>query len=442
MLLTKTANVKWYYKTKEYYENKGYVFTKFNDIFEVSIEDLYEGSSVYVEYQCDFCGKKRNKVYKDYTDSKKNDFTNKDACRGCYPIRKEENMKIRQRKGILKRNDPYYWKFKENRLEELKLYIEKHGTLDSITMGEGIIINQQMNNYKDDLEEMVNELGYSLFDLVSRIPIGYYDDFNKLEKNILVLIEKYSRFPRLAECQNEGISQYIIDKHGGIDEIKRKMKYYDDTDLIDDRGWYNKSSYEYMVAQFLISYNIPYKREQYPFPNSEREFRSDFTLFPLNKEPIHVEVWGYNDKLDNDIEMEYSKRKKEKKELYEKYGVNLISIEKSIFKDTKYHQIIESLYIIFKDFLEIKYVHVEDAIIIPTNLISDEELFDKIMEYSDNDDCLPNTSRSFDKKGFGRLYKEIIKRYDSFSDFGKKFNMITFNEKMKNDKLNIQQFNI
>ena len=36
MILTKMVKVKWYNRTKKWYESKGYIFTKLKDIFEVN----------------------------------------------------------------------------------------------------------------------------------------------------------------------------------------------------------------------------------------------------------------------------------------------------------------------------------------------------------------------------------------------------------------------
>ena len=47
-LISKTVKIKWNQKTKKYYENLGYVYTKMYDEFEVKIEDLQKGSSIKV----------------------------------------------------------------------------------------------------------------------------------------------------------------------------------------------------------------------------------------------------------------------------------------------------------------------------------------------------------------------------------------------------------
>jgi len=53
MLITKTVNIKWYFRYKDYYEDRGYTFTKFKDPFEIKVEDLPRYSCVMVNVKCD-----------------------------------------------------------------------------------------------------------------------------------------------------------------------------------------------------------------------------------------------------------------------------------------------------------------------------------------------------------------------------------------------------
>lgn len=66
MILTKTVKMRWNSRNKNYYEGKGYIFTKLNDEFEVSVKDLNTNSHVYINLQCDVCGKLGSRSYKDY----------------------------------------------------------------------------------------------------------------------------------------------------------------------------------------------------------------------------------------------------------------------------------------------------------------------------------------------------------------------------------------
>ena len=81
MLLTKVINVKWNSKTKKWFENKGYIYTKIGDEFEVKVEDLSDGSGMKVEVKCDNCEKVSKITWADYKTFVKNN--KKTYCRKC-----------------------------------------------------------------------------------------------------------------------------------------------------------------------------------------------------------------------------------------------------------------------------------------------------------------------------------------------------------------------
>jgi len=92
LILPQKVTIKWNSKTKRYYVEKGYTFTKINDEFEVDIKDLTKGSSVEVECICDGCGKKLIKPYAFYwRDIKFEGETNgKTLCKKCCIVRKKQ----------------------------------------------------------------------------------------------------------------------------------------------------------------------------------------------------------------------------------------------------------------------------------------------------------------------------------------------------------------
>lgn len=49
MLLNQTVLIKWNPKNKQYYANKGYIYTKMKDNFLVKIDDLSDSSDVLVD---------------------------------------------------------------------------------------------------------------------------------------------------------------------------------------------------------------------------------------------------------------------------------------------------------------------------------------------------------------------------------------------------------
>lgn len=71
----------WNATTKEWYENKGYIFTKYRDKFLVDVRDLSSGSSVKIQVKCDYCGEIIEIPYYKYT--KEMNKTGKVACKKC-----------------------------------------------------------------------------------------------------------------------------------------------------------------------------------------------------------------------------------------------------------------------------------------------------------------------------------------------------------------------
>lgn len=72
---------KWNNYTKQWYENKGYEFTKNGDIFKVKIKDLTRGSKVKICPICDYCDNQYETSYGIYLQGHK--IINKDCCNKC-----------------------------------------------------------------------------------------------------------------------------------------------------------------------------------------------------------------------------------------------------------------------------------------------------------------------------------------------------------------------
>jgi len=67
MLETKSIIIKWQIRNKTWYINKGYLFTKIGNEFEVNVKDLSDGSNILVNIQCDGCRKElKNIIWNDY----------------------------------------------------------------------------------------------------------------------------------------------------------------------------------------------------------------------------------------------------------------------------------------------------------------------------------------------------------------------------------------
>ncbi len=86
MLLPKKIEISWHYKNKDWYEFKGYKFTKYKDKFIIPVEHLYFNSYFKVDVLCDYCleeGKETycNKTWLFYLKSRKD--IEKDCCPQC-----------------------------------------------------------------------------------------------------------------------------------------------------------------------------------------------------------------------------------------------------------------------------------------------------------------------------------------------------------------------
>ena len=366
MLISKTVLVRWNSNTMRYYISKGYNFTKTGEFFEVKVEDLMRGSNTEVNVQCDYCKEMFKQRYSAYVISMES-YIPKNACDNC------KNIKLKEVRRIQNKSD------------------------------KPIIIKNNVN-------------------------IGITEE--KLISDISNMIIKYGRFPKQSEIYNElHITQKVIKAFGGMINLRKLLNYKNDTELVDDRGYLNSSTYEYMVAQFLIQYNIPYRREENPFLKVEGYHRSDFAFYTTNDEEIHCEVWGYDTTRTNSkINNRYKKHREEKERLYNKYSIPLISIYCKIFNNT-YDNIQKELYHIFKPYLNIEFKEVNSDYLIPPSKISDQELFDRVMSLSSDGLTLPIPS-DLRYNNSGLLY-QVNKRFGnwwSFAEhFGKETNALKYN---------------
>lgn len=96
MLAFDTVKIKWHNKTRKYYEDKGYIFTKYGDEFEVKISDLPPGSNVKIDVLCDYClenGIKTVIKKEYYLYLKAREIVPKDCCSKCvFKKNKEVNL--------------------------------------------------------------------------------------------------------------------------------------------------------------------------------------------------------------------------------------------------------------------------------------------------------------------------------------------------------------
>lgn len=92
-MLTTEVDLRWHPFTKEYYTDKGYIFTKYKESFSVKIEDVQKGSNVKVSVECNYCGETFEITFKRYNVVIESDNP-KIACRHCtYKKSSEGNLR-------------------------------------------------------------------------------------------------------------------------------------------------------------------------------------------------------------------------------------------------------------------------------------------------------------------------------------------------------------
>jgi len=434
MLITKELTITWNPKNIKWYTSKGYCFTKIGDTFIIPIKDISLGCTQYVDLLCDYCKVNIKSIkYVQYINGRKNNKIQKDCCDKCVDKKHREAMDLIKennigkthyfvKQGIIKEKG--YWNKRENRLLEVDKYLKKYKTLDnySINKTEGTLI-RNLTKYGELIYDMAIELGYNINEILTYKPVGWYNNFNNLKNDILILIDKFGYFPSLQEIFKElKISNHIIDKYGGINNIKSMLNYNDINDLKDKSGYYNRSKFELWTANFLLDYDVIYERESKPFNIEDGQYRSDFKISIIQNHKnidYYVEVWGYTKSSTNVKSIEYNKVRDIKENLYKKYKYQLISIEPEVFINKKYEDINKSLYNIFKHILNKNYNKYIINNYIPANTLSDEELLTEALLISNNKNQLPS-SKDLVKEKYG-IYKEIIRRYNNYKNFAQKY---------------------
>lgn len=75
------VQIRWNNSNKEWYESKGYIFTKRNAFFDVLAKDLSLGSNARIKANCDYCGEEYEAYFIILMNGRK--IIQKDCCRNC-----------------------------------------------------------------------------------------------------------------------------------------------------------------------------------------------------------------------------------------------------------------------------------------------------------------------------------------------------------------------
>jgi len=98
MIKSEFVEVGWSHRSKKYYQDKGYVFTSYGDIFIADVNDLSIGCNSEVIVKCDYCSQEFKTTYHKYNNYNKK-YIDKDACENCKFIKSNEASRSKLRKN-------------------------------------------------------------------------------------------------------------------------------------------------------------------------------------------------------------------------------------------------------------------------------------------------------------------------------------------------------
>ena len=207
--------IKWCGANKKYYQNKGYVFTKNGDTFDVNVQDLPHNADIHLKIQCDDCGAEYQMTcagyFKGYEKSIKNNTRLQHFCDACKFKHRQENLYTKaiqacKKKGYILLSDKSeilcntsYVKYLcpshgEQKMRIANLIFGK-GCPDCV----GLKNSERFRLSPDDVEKRVRECGGNL--------LNKYDYINRYEQNLLI---------ECFECGKPFVTSLVLfTQHGG-----------------------------------------------------------------------------------------------------------------------------------------------------------------------------------------------------------------------------------
>lgn len=266
MLVENHVKIKWSKRNKQWYVNKGYVFTQYQDELLVDVDDLMHGSHVKVDVICDYCGKIVQVAWKDYVHYKYDKY----SCKHCRQRKTNEyNLSERQDylyDGALKTceiNGYTLLTSKEDILtaeSRVEYLCDKHGINETkvytLLLGHGCpqcAYELKSNNAKldaDFVEKRINECG--------GIWINKNEDTGWSDKNLIITCPM---------CGSPFVTSYNSFTHSGGQFCPNCTKIH--------------SVGENKIEEYLISHGIPFERE-HRFDNCKDKIRLPFDFYISN----------------------------------------------------------------------------------------------------------------------------------------------------------------
>lgn len=164
MICLEMVEVKWIGKTKKWYVDKGYNYTKLGDLFMVLPTDLTKGSHVKVKTSCNYCNEIVYKAYKNYLRETENGIL-KNSCKNCnrnkakdtwlelYGVdnpNKSQEIKVKKRETNLERYGVEFIMQSPEMLEKQRHTVKEKYGKDNISQVKEIHqkkINTNINKY-------------------------------------------------------------------------------------------------------------------------------------------------------------------------------------------------------------------------------------------------------------------------------------------------------
>jgi hypothetical protein len=122
MLKNKYITTKWNSKTKKYYTDLGYIFTKMGSELIILIEHLPLKSSERVMVKCDYCNNDYSVIWSHRVKSFEDSPIKKDACTNCKTEKVKESLFLQFGVENLMQVPEYFNKQRESCLESLGVY--------------------------------------------------------------------------------------------------------------------------------------------------------------------------------------------------------------------------------------------------------------------------------------------------------------------------------
>jgi hypothetical protein len=213
MILDKIIKMKWNSYNKKYYENKGYIYTKMFEMFDLKIEDLNKNSSYYIKCKCENCETELNVRYVDYIKSTKN-LSESYYCTHCKYIKYKQTCIEKYGVENVSMNKDIKQKRRETNLK-------RYGVENLFQSNEILqkIKNTNLDRYgveypfqSNIIQEKAKETFKNKYNVDN--PSKNIDIINKIKS---VFMEKYGvENPMFLEEFREKIIQTQIDKYGEI----------------------------------------------------------------------------------------------------------------------------------------------------------------------------------------------------------------------------------